>query len=153
MTTKQINKEKQQVKIAVVRVRGKINLNEGIKNTFEMLNLHNKNGCVVINNDASYMGMINKVKDYVTWGEITEETYNEMVEKRAELFLDRESDSKSLYKYNRYFIFNKKKYKKFISLMPPVKGYGQNGIKMPFKKGGALGDRKEKINDLIRRMI
>ena len=84
MTTKQINKEKQQVKIAVVRVRGKINLNEGIKNTFEMLNLHNKNGCVVINNDASYMCMINKVKDYVTWGEITEETYNEMVEKCVE---------------------------------------------------------------------
>ncbi len=42
--------------------------------------------------------------------------------------------------------------KKDGRLCPPRKGYGRKGIKMPFKLGGAYGDRKEKINELIMRM-
>jgi len=37
-------------------------------------------------------------------------------------------------------------------LPPPRKGYGRKGVKMPFKKAGAYGDRNEKINELITRM-
>ncbi len=43
--------------------------------------------------------------------------------------------------------------KKGLKLSPPRKGYGRKGIKMPFKLGGAYGNRKEKINDLLTRMI
>ena len=32
-------------------------------------------------------------------------------------------------------------------------GFERKGTKMPFHLGGALGNRKEKINDLIRRML
>ncbi len=38
-------------------------------------------------------------------------------------------------------------------LCPPRKGYGRKGIKMPYSLGGATGDRKEKINELITRMV
>ena len=60
-------------RIVVVRVRGKINLDAGIKKTFDMLNLFNKNGCVVLDNTPSNKGMIIKIKDYVTWGELDED--------------------------------------------------------------------------------
>ena len=36
-------------------------------------------------------------------------------------------------------------------LEPPKKGY--SSIKKPFKLGGALGNRADKINELIKRMI
>ena len=61
--------------------------------------------------------------------------------------------SKKLYSYSKHFTFNKKNYKKFIRLEPPVKGFGVNGIKKPFSKGGALGYRAKEINDLLRRMM
>ena len=43
--------------------------------------------------------------------------------------------------------------KKGCRLNPPRKGYGRKGVKMPFLLGGAYGNRKEKINDLLMRMI
>ena len=43
--------------------------------------------------------------------------------------------------------------KAYFRLMPPVKGFARQGIKKPFSMGGALGYRKDKINDLIKRMI
>jgi large subunit ribosomal protein L30 len=140
-------------RIVVVRVRGKINLDAGIKKTFDMLNLFNKNGCVVLDNTPSNKGMIIKIKDYVTWGELDEDLFKEMVEKKADIYLDRLNDSKKLYSYSKHFTFNKKNYKKFIRLEPPVKGFGVNGIKKPFSKGGALGYRAKEINDLLKRMM
>lgn len=151
--TKTVKKAEKKSRIVVVRVRGKINLDSNIKKTFEMLNLHNKNGCVVVESTPSNLGMINKVKDYVTWGEMDEEVFKEMVEKKADLYFDRLNDSKNKYSYSKHFTFNKKKYKKFIRLDPPVKGFGVQGIKKPFLKGGALGYRAKEINDLVRRMM
>jgi large subunit ribosomal protein L30 len=42
---------------------------------------------------------------------------------------------------------------KVFRLSPPRGGFERKGIKTPFTMGGALGNRKEKINDLIKRMI
>jgi len=140
-------------KIAVVRVRGQVNLSQSLKSTFQMLNLFNKNGCVVVDDTPSFRGMIKRVKDYVTWGEITDDVFKKMVESKAEPYLGRLEDSKSMYKYNKYFTIGTKKFNKFIRLNPPKKGYGKEGIKMPFTKNGALGYRGEKINDLIEKMM
>ncbi|MCG2827410.1 MAG: uL30 family ribosomal protein, partial [Thermoplasmatales archaeon] len=59
---------------AVVRVRGNININRGIKDTLKMLNLTKVNHCVFIPETKEYKGMLQKVKDYVTWGEIDSDT-------------------------------------------------------------------------------
>ena len=153
MTTKTKNKEQAGKKIVVIRVRGKIHLTHELRKTFEMLNLHNKNGCVVIDNTPSKIGMVKRVKDYVTWGEITEENYKKLVETKADLYEARLEDSKGIIKYNKFFTHNKKNYKKFIRLSPPRKGFGRAGVKTPFTLRGALGYRGEKINDLLKRMI
>ncbi len=71
--------------IAVVRVRGKINLSSDIKKTFELLNLHNRNWCVLIENNKSLIGMVNRVKDYVTYGEISKDTLKELLKNRGEI--------------------------------------------------------------------
>ena len=114
-------------KIGVVRIRGITGIKKDIKDTMTMLNIHRKNHCVVLDKTPSTLGMIFKVKDYITWGDINEETLT-LLKKKSEG-------------------------NKFFRLNPPLKGYGRKGIKVSFTRGGGLGDRKEKINDLIRRML
>lgn len=116
-------------KLAVVLVRGTVEVTKAVKDTLKMLNLTRKNSCVVLENNPINKGMVMKVKDYITWGSISEETLKELKEKRG------------------------KEGKKSFPLNPPRKGFGRKGIKVSFKAGGALGDRGEKINDLVRRMI
>lgn len=141
-------------KIAVIRVRGRINIRKQIKDTFDMLRLYNKNYCVVLESTPQNMGMINKVKDFVTCGEIEEGLFNELIAKRGEEYTGREKDSKGKIDYSRkYFEIDGRKYKKYFRLNPPKKGYGRKGTKKPFSKGGALGNRGDKINDLLKRMI
>lgn len=139
--------------IAVIRIRGSINTSQKIKDAFNSLRLYNKNYCVVVKSNPVNKGMIKKVKDYITWGEIDNETYKLLIEKRGAEFKGREKDSKGKIKYNKFIIVDGKKYKPFFRLNPPRKGYGRKGIKIVFKAGGALGNRKEKINDLIKRMV
>jgi large subunit ribosomal protein L30 len=139
--------------LAVVRVRGKANLRHDVKETFEHLNLHTKNWCVFLEDTPTIRGMIAKVKDYITWGEVTPEMVDEIFKKRGEAYMQREKDAKGVIEYNKFISHGGKKYKRFIRLSPPKKGYGQKGIKNSFSEGGALGNRNEKINDLLKRMI
>ena len=140
-------------KIVIVRVRGTIDAKNDIDYTLNQLRLYKKNHCVVVPGNKSYAGMVNKVNDYVTWGELDEETYDLLVEKKGEEYLGRVSDKKEKIKYNHFVSVKGKNIKKFFRLNSPRKGYGRKGVKMPFKKGGALGYRAEKINDLIKRMV
>ena len=43
--------------------------------------------------------------------------------------------------------------KAFFTLSPPRQGFEKKGLKEQFAMGGALGSRKDKINELIQRMI
>jgi len=122
--------------IVALRLRGDRGLEQGIESTMTMLNLHKKYFCVLIQPTATNKGMLKKVKDFITWGEASDELAKMLVEKRSE------KDSK-----------NPKQMKKFFRLHPPVGGFRRRGIKVGYNNGGDLGYRGEKINDLIKRMI
>jgi len=123
-------------KIAVIRIRGMIGIRKDIRDTLDMLKLHKKHFCVIFEKTPSNIGMIKKTKDYVTWGEIREDVLKELLSKRAE------KNPKDL-----------ERTKKFFRLNSPKKGFERKGIKVSFGKGGALGYRGEKINDLLKRMM
>ncbi len=122
--------------IAIVRVRGLTGLRKDIKDTLTMLNLHRKNYCTIVPDTPAYLGMIKKVKDFVTYGVIDEDIKKKLIEK-----------------YSEPHPKDPKKTKPFFRLSPPRGGFGRKGIKYPFSVGGALGDRGEKINDLLERMM
>ena len=153
-------------KIAIIRIRGGIGVNNTIKDTMKMLRLYKKNTCVVIDNRLEFSGMLEKVKDYVTWGEITEETFKELLAKRAKLPGNKplteeylKTKSLNLASFSKEFFEFKKSFKDipglkpFFRLLPPRKGFERKGIKTPYSLGGALGYRKDSINDLIKRML
>lgn len=139
------------VKLAVVSVRGVIKVAQPIRDTLRMLKLPHQNYCVVLDSSAVTQGMLAKVKDFVTWGELDEKVFQELVAKRGEVYGQTE-DRKEKYHY-RYLEVHGKKYKRYFRLHPPQKGYGRKGVKQPFKFGGSLGYRGVKINDLIQRMM
>jgi len=127
---------------AVVRVRGTINASQKVRDTLKMLNLPYINNCVIIPETDSFKGMLQKVKDYVTWGEIDKETI-EMLLKKEGINV---SNAKKILegKVKEVFHFP-------IRLHPPRKGY--KSIKKPYSMGGSLGYRGKEINELIRRML
>ncbi|MDP3765081.1 MAG: 50S ribosomal protein L30 [Nanoarchaeota archaeon] len=140
-------------RIAAVRIRGLTGIRIKIEDTLRMLRLYKKNYCCVFPNNPIYVGMLKKAKDYITWGEIDDETFNILVNKRGEEFKGKETDSRGNIKYNDYFIINNKKIKKYFRLNSPKKGFERKGIKYHYQSGGALGYRGNTINDLIKRMI
>jgi len=154
-------------KIAVIRVRGTIGLKREARDTFRLLKLFKKNYCTIIDNTPTYIGMLTKIKDYATWGEVDEKTFKELLEKRAKVVGNKrltqdyikQKTNLDFNTFSKEFFESKKKLKDipgmkgFFRLAPPRKGFERKGIKLPFSLGGALGYRKDKINDLLQRMI
>lgn len=155
-------------RIAIVRVRGKVHVRKGIEDTMSFLNLTRVNHCVVVDNREEYLGMLKKVNDYVTWGEISPGIFEKLLEDRGRLegnkpltvdYLKDNTRYKSIKKFADDFVKFKAEIKDVpglkpvFRLKPPEKGYERGGIKHPYSTGGALGYRGEDINKLLERMI
>lgn len=151
-------------RIAVIRIRGTVNLEKKIKDTLKMLNLEKTHNCVVIDNRDSYKGMLQKVKDYVTFGEIDKETFKELLLKWARLPGNKKIDGSYIKEktgktvdefVDEFFEFktdlDSLGIKKFFRLHPPRKGY--RGIRLGYTQGGSLGYRGKDIISLLERII
>jgi len=125
------------IKIAIIRVRGVTGVQYNIERALKMLNLHRKNYCVIIDKIPANMGTIKKANNFITYGDIDDETMK-LLEKKTEKTKNKEG---------------KEITKPFFRLNPPKKGFGSKGIKIGFSRGGALGYRGSAINELIRRML
>ena len=145
--------EQEKVQLAAVRIRGKTGVKSGISDTLKMLRLYKNNYCAVFPNNPIYSGMLMKAKDYITWGEIDNDTFKLLLDKRGEEFKQRTSDTNNKIKYEDFITINSKKLKKYFRLNSPKKGFERKGIKQTFQNGGALGYRGAAINELIKRML
>jgi len=76
-----LEKNRKSKKIAIIRVRGTTGVMKPVKDTLNMLRLYKKNCCVVLNDGPNIIGMIKKAKDYITWGEIDDETLKLLTKK------------------------------------------------------------------------
>ena len=139
---------------AVIRLKGLAKIREDFKDTLKMLRLNRKMHCVVLDENDVVKGMLQKVKDRVTWGEVNDDVLKLLVEKRG-----RKSGNVKLTKEEADNIFNKIKESKKIPseikpvfrLTPPSKGF-KHSIKQHYPKG-ELGYRGKEINELLKRMI
>ncbi len=129
--------------IAAVRIRGRVNVRGDITETLDRLRLKRVNNCVVIKVNDSYMGMINKCRNYIAYGEVNDETLSKLLEKGSidmkPSDLEKAEDNEKL------------KESLPIRLHPPRHGF--KSTKLGFKQGGSLGYMGEEVNSLISRMI
>lgn len=112
--------------IAVIRIAGQCKLKESVENTFKRLKMGKKYSCVLVDEkDKVKMGMVYSIKEYVTFGKISEDLIKELKEKR---------DSG----------------KKVFFLHPPRGGLKKSS-KLAYPKG-ILGENKD-ISKLLERML
>lgn len=147
---------------AAVRLRGNVNKRREVKDTLRMLGLTRVNHCVLVPDTPSYRGMLQKVKDFITWGEVDCDTVELLLRHRGELVGGKKLTDEnvkalgypSLSELAKAICEGKIRVeglKKVFRLHPPKKGL--KSIKHPFGHGGDLGYRGKAINDLIARMV
>lgn len=68
-------------KLVAVKIRGSIDARESIQKTLGTLGLTKKNKATVLEDNDSNRGMLRKAKDYIAYGEVDEETAEEVEEK------------------------------------------------------------------------
>ncbi|MGQ9788305.1 MAG: 50S ribosomal protein L30 [Candidatus Hadarchaeaceae archaeon] len=152
------------VKLAVIKIRGDINARQEVKDTLRMLGLARVNHCILVEDNDSVLGMLRKVKDYVTWGEIRADVLQQLLAKRGKLIGDKRLTDElvrgrlnlSLAELAAKVVGSNMKLedvciKKVFRLHPPSGGF--KSTKRPVKGLGDLGYRGDKINDLLIRMM
>jgi len=152
--------------LVAIRVRGVSGISQEIKDTLKMLRLTRNCHATLIDDRLSYLGMLHKAQNYVTWGEISKENVAVLLKERGRLIDNKkltdewaqEMGYKSLedlaeaahrleVEYGRL-----PKVEPVFRLHPPKKGY-KGKVKRSYAAGGVTGYRGEAINDLIKRMI
>lgn len=151
---------------AVVRLRGKTDLSRPVSDTLRMLHLTRQNHCVVVPEESTFGGMLQLVKDHVTWGEVEAETLAKLLLRRGRSVGDRPIDDayvkensayKSIWDLSQAVAKGEARLqdvrglRPILRLHPPVKGF--RAIKRGYHDKGDLGYRGKAINDLLQRMV
>ena len=151
--------------ILVIRIRGGINVSRRNEDTLRMLRVDRNNYATLLDDRPEYKGMLQRVKDYVTWGEPNIETIKLLIEKRGKLYGDKPIDEATLQELGYENIdtlsaalmsveahYHKLEgVKPFFRLSPPSKGF-KNTVKRAYTNKGELGYRGEAINELAAKM-
>lgn len=149
----------------VIRVRGTTGVIQNIADTLDMLRLNRISHAVIVDETPSYKGMLQKAKDYITWGEITPEVLTEIIAKRGRVvggapvtdeYVAENSDYKSIEELANALINSEVKLadlniKPVFRFHPPRKGY--ENIRLSVEEGGSLGYRGTDIEELAKRML
>jgi large subunit ribosomal protein L30 len=158
--------EKAQKCLAVIRIRGTIDLRGETEDTLEMLNLNHNCNATLIDNRPSYLGMLHKAQSYIAWGEPTIETIALLLKKRGRITGNKKITDEHVQRLGyknveklaedlhsiKAELKNLEGVKPVFRLHPPRKGYKRT-VKKSYQAGGETGYRGEGINELIKRMI
>jgi len=148
---------------AIIRIRGGVRTRPEIKDTLDLLHINRINHCAVVKEDPHYKGMIQKVKDYVAWGQIDDDTLAMLLERRGRLagnkriteeFIKQETSFGSIKEFAKAVnsgsaSFKDLDIKPVFRLHPARKGLKSTKKAVP--QGGVLGFH-DSIKDLITKM-
>ena len=138
--------------ILVIRISGIVNLTKDIKETLYRIRLRKKYSAVLAAPTLKNMKLLKIIRNYVAYGDINNETLRELIKARAIL-----KDKTKKIDVDKIIEQIEKKdseswdIKPFFRFHPPRGGIDS---KKHFGKGkGVLGDNKNKIKELVRRML
>jgi len=152
----------------VIRARSDRGVTRKIRETMAMLNLTRVNHATIVMDNPSYRGMLQKSKDYITWGKVDAKTVEMLIKERGRMSGDKpvtDSTVKELSNFSGIKQLSEaiasgeatmkdvEGLKPIFRLHPPRGSKGWGGIKRAYSVGGALGFRGDAIGDLADRMI
>lgn len=149
----------------VVRMRGQINIPHWAKATLNLLKLEKKFRATIIPSKENTVGMLNRVKHYVSWQEANLDITKELLDKKGRKSGYKKITSDDLTKMGFKTIeelavaitegktsMNKiQPIKPWFALSPPKRGF-KRSTRKTYGEGGVLGQNQELI-DLVRSMI
>lgn len=152
--------------LVAVRIRGISDISQEIKDTLNMLRLNRNCHATLLDDRPAYKGMLQKSKDYLTWGEVSQENIALLLKKRGRLVGDKkltdqyatELGYKSLDALAAAMFkleigcSDLPNVKPVFRLRPPKKGF-KGKVRRSYAAGGELGYRGNAINDLLKRMV
>ena len=172
MSTKVVNKSKKKdtdkpvETYCIIRIRGAHGMNRKIQNTLNLLNLPKVNHATIVRTTPSILGMIQKAKDYISFGPVSEESVFNLLTKRAlmtgqkpltddhvrfaTVYESVKDLSKAIFE-GKIKLQEVKDLKPVFRLHPPRGGF-KGSIKKAYQAGGALGNVGEHINHYLKRM-
>lgn len=151
--------------LLVIRIRGGVNAPRRVEDTLKMLRVSRNNAATIIDDRPEYLGMLQRVKDWVTWGEVRPETIQMLLEKKgktegkrplevqtfSELGFSSIKELAEAIADGRIQFWKLRGIKPFFRLHPPKKGF-KRSVKRSYTDRGELGYRGEAINELAERM-
>jgi large subunit ribosomal protein L30 len=151
----------------VVRIRGAPGMKRKTHDTLRMLRMHRVNHGVLIFPNKSYAGMLQKVKDYIAYGEINKKMLLKLIRKRAfvegnepltESHIKLKTKYKTLNALTEGLLKGEIQYKDIDKIKPvfrmhPPRGGYRGTIKLSYAAGGSLGYVGDYINTLLFKML
>ena len=151
---------------AIVQLRGDVNLEHGVEDTLDMLNVGRVNHATLVPETDSYRGMITKVNDVVAFGEPSVEAVARTIALRGEPlegsadvddeWIDDNTDYADLEALAEALVDEETTLRE-QGLSPTLRLHaprgGHEGIKHPVIEGGELGKHTtEEIDSLLEAM-
>ena len=142
--------------LAAIRIRSAIEAPQSVKDTLYMLKLRQKFACCLYKHSPSILGMLEKAKAYIAYGEIDDDTLRELILKRGRKPGDKklnDQEAEEVFKKIKEGKFDEayKIIKPFFRLSPPKGGFKKT-IKLMWPQG-VLGNVGDEINKMIKRML
>ncbi len=141
--------------IAIIRISGIPEMPQKAGITLDRLRLRKKFTCVLLNELPENLGMIRKVENFTAFGKIDKDTLIELIKMRGKMAggkkgkIDAEKVAHDLLNSKTPKKISDFGLKPFFALHPPRGGIDS---KTHYPRG-VLGNSKEGINKLIRRML
>lgn len=137
--------------IIVIRISGLVEVPNDVQETLYRMRLRKKYTAILLKETEENEKLLKIVRNFVAYGKINDETLSLLLQKRAKSSNKAKIESKTVIEQLKKKDLSDLGIKPFFGLHPPRGGIDSK-IHFPIKKG-VLGDNKEKINDLIRRML
>jgi large subunit ribosomal protein L30 len=153
--------------LLIIRLRGRSGTPPDVEHTLHLLRLTRKFHAVIYPDSESVKGMLEVVKDWVTWGEVDPKVLKELIIRRGRLVGDKpitNEDLKNIFNVSTFdelvevlmngkILWHKEPRVTPVFRLRPPKGGFKRSIKRPYKASGELGYRGSEINELVKRMI
>jgi large subunit ribosomal protein L30 len=149
----------------VVRMSGQINVPYWAKTTLQLLKLDKKFRATIIPAKENTLGMLDRIKHYISWQEVSADIAKELFSKKGRKAGYKKISNEDLTKLGFKSIdelassisegklsMNKlKPIKPWFALSPPKRGF-KRSTRKTYGEGGILGKNKDLI-ELVRKMI
>ena len=152
--------------IAIVRIRGSVNVQKEIRRILAQLGLNRPNHVVLVERNDTYTGMLQKVRHLVAYGEPSVGTIERLLRKRGEVSghgrltdqyvaettgFSSIADLAAAMAKGDAAIKSVPMLKATFRCNPPSRGY--KSVKRSFQAGGSLGNMGPDIDHLLKRML